>query len=354
MTEKKLKTDVAQGATEVQPINGKGVVDPINTKSESLKPSSLHPIDSLNKYTLYNIVSLKLSGYNFCWLKVNREPASKQIRKMKESIKSTGGVVMPLTVIQASKIPSEFEMVDEEGQSINDESTNLNKTLVILDGQHRYKAYCELCEEGITTYPAYVMLPLIEPEGLEMLLQEINTSVNPWDGIDWLTSLTVTAKSKGFPVDAIEFVKELSTNPDISDSAAWLWAKGEIISKGKIVGKLKKSDLEAIKTISSDKFIGKRKELFDVTKLKLGGKLVGLKSVPSLFNTYEEDLVNKSIPRPITWDKIIEFTKNISIDTVKILQGIKKNDKSTKDQQISEILNSEWEKYLTNIPDSNH
>ena len=58
------------------------------------------------------------------------------------------------------------------------------------------------------------------------ILKEANTSVNPWDGIDWLTMAIQTAKVRGLDTSKLEWLKSLANTENISDSAASLFVTG--------------------------------------------------------------------------------------------------------------------------------
>lgn len=295
---------------------------------------------------LYEYSQLVKDDFQFARLKVNREIDNAHVTKKKESMKEMGGTIMPLLVIPAlNAISQNLTVLMDDGTVVTAETKNLDKIYVILDGQHRYDALKRLLSEGETSLSCYIMLPLVTSTNIVRLLQEANTSVNPWDGIDWLTSLNVTAQGLGVSIGASEFVKELSTGADMSDSAAWLWAKGEIVSKAKIIREIKKKDKKLISEIANDKFLDQRQRLFKDTKAKLGSKLVGLKRLPKLLCEYEKELVDESIPRPDSWERVIEFVTELNTSQVKNLKEAKKTDTQTKDQVLTKLLNTAWQHF---------
>lgn len=196
MESKNKPADVTPGVAKEQLAKGKSVVDPRSPMPSDGMASYTNLADTLKRGVLYKIYDLQQQGGHFARLKVNRELDPKQVKKMKESIKSIGGIVMPLTVLPARQISSEFEIVDEEGKDVDAENEDINNMLVIIDGQHRFKAYSELCKEGATTFHGYVMLPLIESKQIDTLLSEINTSVTPlgWNRLDYFSRCDSTTQ----------------------------------------------------------------------------------------------------------------------------------------------------------------
>lgn len=302
---------------------------------------------SLKLGILYNFADLLKSGYIFGRLKLNRELNPKNIAAKKQSIKELKGTVSPIIVTTAKKaIENGLEVLDDKGIDVTAETKNLEQILVTIEGQHRVEALKSLLTDGGIPLSAFVMLVTVNAS-LPKILQEANNSVCIWNGIDWLTSLAVCAEEKNVPISAISFVKELKSKPDMSDSAAWLWAKGEIISKSKITNLIKKPDTGNIKQMTDDANIEMRRELYDKTHAKLGGKLAGVKIIPSTLLTYQKQLIDKDVVSSEAWQCIIMFIENLDEDMVSKLQKAKVGDGHTKDQNITLILNEAWDAYCS-------
>ncbi|MCS2306883.1 hypothetical protein NXX42_09295 [Bacteroides thetaiotaomicron] len=99
-------------------------------------------------------------------------------------------------------IEADLDVVDYAGNVITKDTPDLEHILVILDGQHRWEAINELKKAG-EDYEAYFILPLTDQYDLMTILKEANTSVNPWDGIDWLTMAIQTAKVRGLDTSQV-------------------------------------------------------------------------------------------------------------------------------------------------------
>lgn len=305
---------------------------------------------NIEKGSLYDYRELLEDGYKFARLEVNRELDSKHVNKMKDSMETLNGAIMPFIVITAKEaLEQSWKVILDDGTVVTTKSGDIDKILVIIEGQHRSEALKRLYAEGKKTISASIMLPLVETKDIVKLLQEVNTSVTPWDGIDWLTSLHAIAKEKNIPMEATALVKELSADSNISDSSAWLWAKGSIISKAKIVREIKNGDVEQIKKIVHDPSIKERRTLYTQSKAKLGEKLVGLKKIPTLLCDYEQQLIDNGIPRPESWEKVIKFVSELNTATVKNLKEAKKSKTQTKDQVLTNMLNIVWKEYMNSL-----
>ncbi|MDE6340208.1 MAG: hypothetical protein K2K97_10555, partial [Muribaculaceae bacterium] len=222
-----IRGDVSAHTISPQESNNAAGYKQLDADEISANPSKSTEmnINSIKFGTLYEYSKLIDEGFEFARIKVNREIDPKNVNKKKVSMRGFKGAIMPFLVAKASDaLDSNLTVVLDDGTEVTRDTVGLDKILVLLDGQHRRTALEKLYKEGETSISAYVMLPLMSPgTRIESVLQEVNTAVNPWDGIDWLTSLAVNAKEHGLSVESIEFVKELSGESGISDSASALW-----------------------------------------------------------------------------------------------------------------------------------
>lgn len=299
---------------------------------------------------LYDFAELYKQGYRFGRLAINRELNVKNVNAKERSIEELKGVVSPIIVIPARMaLENNLEVLDEKGEDVTLETVDLDNIYVPADGQHRTEAVKNILDKGGISITVDVMLLTIKNADIAKILQEVNNSVFVWNGIDWLTSLTTIAIDQKIPTHVINFVKELKTKPDMSDSAAWLWAKGEIISKSKITTLIKKGDSGSIKQMTDDTNIEMRRGLYEKTHTRLGGKLSGVKVIPTKLLSYHKQLIDNDVISSEAWEHIIQFVTDLDEDTVTKLQKAKVGDGHTKDQKITLILDKAWDAYFSEL-----
>lgn len=179
------------------------------------------------------------------------------------------------------------------------------------------------------------------------LLKEANTSVNPWDGIDWLTMAIQRAQVKGLDTTKLEWLKGLANTDNISDTAASLYATGgeRIISKSRIKSAIDKGDIEELKSLADVEGMERNRNLYKTVTTKLESKLAGLKVTPQTLFGFINVEVKKNVPINDAYDHVIRFIDCLNSDQTKSLKTAKKTDDKTKDQVIRELLKSYWIAY---------
>ena len=289
---------------------------------------------------IYALTFLLEHKYGFARIKVNRDIDNKVVNQKKASIRAAKGIITPFLVISAKEcIDSGIEVVDYDGNSITKDTPDLDKILVIVDGQHRWEAIKALAKDG-ENYEAYFILPLSDDYDLMTMLKEINTSVNPWDGIDWLTMAIQTAKDKGLETSKLEWLKKLANTEHISDSAASLYAsRGErIYSKSLIKSAIDSKDNEKLENLTDTVGLERNRNLYEALISTFNVKTVGLKITPKTLYGFIGGLVSANMPINDAYAKVIGFVKSLSKTQIEFLDGAKKTESKTKDQVISSLF----------------
>lgn len=243
-------------------------------------------------------------------------------------------------------IEAGLDVVDYNGNVITKDTPDLEHILVILDGQHRWEAIKELKKAG-EDYEAYFILPLTDQYDLMTILKEANTSVNPWDGIDWLTMAIQTAKVRGLDTSKLEWLKSLANTENISDSAASLFVTGgkKIYSKSAIKSAIDSKDPDKLETLVDEDGLDRNKNLYDAAIAKLNIKTVGLKITPKMLFSFVEQLINKNKPINDAYAHVIEFLNSLSKEQIESLDNAKKTTSRSKDQVITSLFKSYWKAF---------
>ena len=270
-----------------------------------------------------------------------------EVKKKIESIRAAKGVITPFLVLSAKEcIEAGLDVVDYNGNVITKDTPDLEHILVILDGQHRWEAIKELKKAG-EDYEAYFILPLTDQYDLMTILKEANTSVNPWDGIDWLTMAIQTAKVRGLDTSKLEWLKSLANTENISDSAASLFVTGgkKIYSKATIKSAIDSKDPDKLETLVDEDGLDRNKNLYDAAIAKLNIKTVGLKITPKMLFSFVEQLINKNKPINDAYAHVIEFLNSLSKEQIESLDNAKKTTSRSKDQVITGLFKSYWKAF---------
>lgn len=305
----------------------------------------------LSKGQIIALTTLLTYQYRFARIKVNRDIDQRVVNKKIVSIRAAKGIITPFLILTAREcIEADIDVVDEQGNIVTKDTPDLDKILVIIDGQHRWNAIKKLRESG-EMYEAFFFLPLTENYDLMTLLKEANTSVNPWDGIDWLTMAIQRAQVSGIDTTKLEWLKELANTDNISDSAASLYATGgeRIISKTRIKSAIDNKDTEDLKSLADAEGMERKRNLFKSVNSKLGSKTAGLKVTPGTLFEFIKALVNRNVPINDAYNRVILFIDGLNSEQIKSLKEAKKTDDKTKDQVIKELLKNYWDAYNAKV-----
>ena len=301
----------------------------------------------LSKGQIIALTTLLTYQYRFARIKVNRDIDQQVVNKKIVSIRAAKGIITPFLILTARKcLEAGIEVVDEQGAIVTRDTPDLDKVLVIIDGQHRWNAIKKL-REGGEMYEAYFFLPLTDDYDLMTLLKEANTSVNPWDGIDWLTMAIQRAQVRGIDTTKLEWLKELANTDNISDSAASLYVTGgeKIISKTRIKRAIDKEDTEELKTLADVEGMERNRDLYKSVMSKLESKTAGLKVTPRTLFDFINAEVKKNVPINDAYNSVIRFIDNLNSEQTNSLKKAKKTEDKTKDQVIRDLFKTYWTAY---------
>ena len=126
------------------------------------------------------LAMLASKGIKVARLAGNRNFSEKNIKEKKKSLKKCGMLSAAIIISAKKALDEGLEVVDfETGKAITYE--NADKYVVLVDANHRFKAYLEL-RKSDDEYKGdfYVMYPLQENISIAVMLAEINIATDPW------------------------------------------------------------------------------------------------------------------------------------------------------------------------------
>lgn len=144
--------------------------------------------------------------HKVAFLEGNRKLNPNNVKALKESLKKFGSNLNALTYIKAEDLKGRKIIDVEIGEEVPEGSRG--GYIVVLDGQHRYKAALELSKSGEFNLDNLKWSEVDVPEGktIEDVLIEINTVGQKWKGTDYITGYCL--RNPDEPVG--KFAKELA------------------------------------------------------------------------------------------------------------------------------------------------
>ena len=99
----------------------------------------------MEKKEIFTLADVKKECKEIAFIKGNRELANNNISSKVKSLSECGTNLVPIMVVEGKKaVDDGCSLVLPDGKDIADD---VEKYLVIVDGQHRYKAAMNLMEE---------------------------------------------------------------------------------------------------------------------------------------------------------------------------------------------------------------
>lgn len=317
--------------------------------SESFEEKNAAEVEDIKSFKLdrkkiYTLSILLGLGYEIGLLGINRKINKNALAKKVQSIKTSKGLISPVLVVTAKKCIEHGLEVYVKGKKVNADASNLEKILVIIDGQHRIQAINTINKkqkkDGNQLYDAYVYLPLNEDIDIKTLLRETNVATQPWKGGDYLVSILMS-DDENINKDMISWVHTISGK--CGDTAAWLWAtmdKSRVYSKAKLIEASKKP--EVLKDVANTRCFKEGKALYEKATITLSEDLTKLKVVPTWFIDKKGELIDADYPMSKIMDMLLDFIDNLAPIEVNHIKGLKKDDNSSKDAKIRKALDDLW------------
>ena len=327
-----LSNQTQNGSNENNQLPAGNTTQTVNTKEFKL-----------NKKTIYSLSILLGTGYELGFLGINRNINKNALTKKKQSIKTAKGIISPILVVTAKECIELGLEVYVKGKLVKADAPNLDKILVVIDGQHRVFAINEIndkLKDGEEPIEVYVYLPLSEGIDIKTLLREANVATHPWKGGDWLVNILMN-DDENINKEMIDWVH--SRTETCGDNAAWLWAtldKSRVYSKAKLIEASKKP--EVLKVIANPLYFKEGKALYEKATAKLSEDLTKLKVVPTWFIDKKAELIQADYKMSQAMEMLTDFIDKLTNVQVNYIKGRKKDEDSPKDVKIRKALDEFW------------
>lgn len=142
-------------------------------------------VDKLEKKEK-EIFTLEGSGKKLAVTNVNRKIDNSVVRAKMKSIE-VNALLTPIIVVDATVVTNMgYDVFDAD---TNEKMSNATDYLVIVDGQHRYRAIKELNKKD-KYYDIWLMYPLNEKTIISNLIMEINTTAVNWKNDNYIEVLS--------------------------------------------------------------------------------------------------------------------------------------------------------------------
>lgn len=174
----------------------------------------------MKKFYICTLADLLEQGKKVAYLAANRKLNQKNINAKSNSLKKTGGNIVPMMFVEATKAVNDgLEVVDAlsgevvEGDAVKD-------YIVIIDGQHRFMAghTDKVDPTTVYLYESYSDLPTLT------LVSIANIDTNKWNGGDYAHGAAMAKPEDeglkfirqladaGYPLNTVSLMATFSTN----------------------------------------------------------------------------------------------------------------------------------------------
>ena len=276
----------------------------------------------------------------------NRVFNKANILKKKKSLQTIGQQVPAVFIKATLALEQGLEAVDFENNSIKVTAENAENYIILIEGNHRYKAYRELQSDSkgkkcVGEFYFTEMLNL--PKDVVQAIMDINTVTDPWKGGDYVNGAALMMKK--VPQLLLE-LKEL-VNAGYSAEAASLWLTFASIP------------LKTFKDAAVNKKVDEK--LNNGSKIPYGKRLLTASSKLNekllKSRTYVQWLanrVNEVAPSEFeaTITKLESFINGMSESVVSSLNTAKKDGDRSKQDVIVSILREEYDAFLQSTEES--
>jgi hypothetical protein len=286
-------------------------------------------------------------GKKVAMLKSNRNLDSKAVKAKADSLKDMEQLV-PAVIVDATKAAAEgLGMVDfVTGSEIPE--NELENYVVLVDGNHRYKAYLNLTKSK-TGYNGdfWVTYPLTD-KPVASMIAEINIATNPWKGSDY-SKCAAMVLGENAPI-GVKAMNELTAKGcNISSASLWLVFTKEI-NKAMLTKALKSTEITS-QILSSESLIERGLNLYHTAEnAGFSGEFLGKRTfIEWIKMRVEYDGTPANDAKVAEMSNFINHLKEIN--KVKEIENIKgEKNGLNKEMNLQKNLNKLWDEWKSNNP----
>lgn len=272
----------------------------------------------MEKMNIFTLADVKADDKEIAFIKGNRELANNNISSKVKSLSECGTNLVPIMVVGGKKaVDDGCSLVLPDGKDIADD---VEKYLVIVDGQHRYKAAMNLMEEEkdndkktITDDSIRFFLDYSGRDTKE-LLAVTNIESAKWKAKDYAKGAVLYNPDDKVAKFANEYLEK---GISISTISIYLFGQSGVLTQS-VLGKLmKKEKVKYNKNLHLELAVEALPLLID----KLGIKFVKTRyCADGLYNTFEGR----------SNDKVIDAIKNLKKEDVQQITSATTDEKQSK------------------------
>ncbi len=276
----------------------------------------------MEKKEIFTLADVKSEGKKIAFIKGNRDIAKGNVNSKVKSLSECRMNLVPMMVVEGKKaVDDGCSLVSPDGADITNDDAE--KCLVIVDGQHRYKAAMKLLEEEkdndektITDDSIHFFLDY-SGRNTKELLAVTNIESYKWKAEDYAKGAVLYKPDDKVAKFANEYLEK---GISISTISIYLFGQSGVLTAN-VLGKLMKKENVRYK---KDLHLDIAEEALPLLIDKVGAKFAGTRYCA---NGLYSVLTTIGM---INYKKVIEAIKNLTDGDVKEITSADKEDKQTK------------------------
>jgi len=159
---------------------------------------------------IHTLLEILNEGKKVAFVNGNRAIDSKNLKKKMLSIKENGQL-SPLVIVSGTKVINDNLSLIDAITELDIPSSEANKYVAIVEGQHRFSAIRKLNEENSEKIDIFFIYALNQKLSTQKLLSEMNSQSINWDGQDYIRGAYLCNSTS----ELLEFAKELTDNKNV-------------------------------------------------------------------------------------------------------------------------------------------
>ena len=306
---------------------------------------------NIETYKIYEVSELINNGYKIARLANNREFNEKAVNDKKKSLKEKAQLQAAVIGFAENAIEQGLDVVDfETGVIIPEEE--ISTTLVLLEGNHRYKAYVQLQnetpKEGEEPFTGkfFVTLPLTDKLSIAEMIAEMNICTCTWKGTDYIKG-AVMSKPKNV-TQVLSYMVELEREGYSLPAISKYITGTDNIKKGILQKFMNGDEIPEVLKDTDDNLDGIERSKKVLSAANKFGKMLKTRS-------FADWVISKLVSaRSLTGDEVTErlvcFFNKLTEEDVKEINSLRgKKGVQTKEDAINSKLNEHWKFYLHDL-----